>query len=236
MTRMKNRIAITLICSLLTVICIAPSSGWSQTAAPLQQVEKRLAERQAAADAHRKQMESIKDPDKLTTAMQRHFQMTEEIIALMVERRKLTAAQTQGSGATSGSGSSMQGGGMGGAMEHGMGRGMMEKEMGGMQGGGGMEGEMGMMQKEMGGMQGGTGMGRGMMEKEMGGMGGSGMSGQAGSSAQSGPTKSSNDMTQMMQRISEHSAYMETIKDRTQLSKEMLRHQKMLDQMLQLMQ
>lgn len=218
MTRMKNRIAITLICSLFTVIGIAPSIGWSQTAAPLQQVEKRLAERQAAAEVHRKQMESIKDPDKLTTAMQRHFQMTEEIIALMVERRKLTAAQTQGSGATSGSGSSMQGGGMGGAMEHGMGMGR------------------GMMEKEMGGMQGGTGMGSGMMEKEMGGMAGSGMSGQAGSSAQSGPTKSSNDMTQMMQRISEHSAYMETIKDRTQLSKEMLRHQKMLDQMLQLMQ
>lgn len=236
MKRMKNRIAFTLIYSVITVACVMPTIGWTQTANPLQQVEKRLAERQAAADSHRKQMESIKDPDKLTTAMQRHFQMTEEIIALMVERRQLIAAQTPASGA--GSGSAMQGGGMGRAMEHGMGmgRGMMEKEMGGMQGGGGMEGEMGMMQKEMGGMQGGTGMGSGMMEKEMGGMGGSGMSGQAGSSAQSRPTTSSNQMTQMMQRISEHSAYMETIKDRTQLSKEMLRHQKMVDQMLQIMQ
>lgn len=216
MTRMKNRIAITLICSALAVGWVAPSIGWSQAAAPLQQVEKRLAERQAAADAHRKQMESIKDPDKLATAMQRHFQMTEEIIALMVERRQLIAAQTQPSGAAAGSGSGMQGGGMGGMMEHGMGQ-MQERK--------------GMMQKEMGGMQGGGGMGRGMMQKEMGGM-----SGQAGSSAQSGATTESNEMKQMMQRISEHSAYMETIKDRTQLSKEMLRHQKMLDQMLQLMQ
>ena len=108
--------------------------------------------------------------------------------------------------------------------------------VGGMQRGGGMEGEMGMMQKEMGGMHGGGGMRRGMMEGEMGGMAGSGMSGQAGSSSQSGPPAESKQMQQMMQRISEHSAYMETLKDRAQLSKEMLRHQKMLDQMLQLMQ
>ena len=200
MKRIKNRIAMTLICSALAVGCVAPSSGWSQTADQLQQVGKRLAEKQAAAEAHRKQMESIKDPDKLATAMQRHFQMTDEIIALMVERRQLIGAQTQAGGAASGSGSGMQGGGMGGMMEHGM------------------------------------GMGRGMMEREMGGMAGSGMSGQAGSSGQSGATTESNEMKQMMQRLSEHSAYMETIKDRTQLSKEMLRHQRMLDQMLQIMQ
>ena len=198
MKRIKNRIAMTLICSALAVGCVAPSSGWSQTADQLQQVGKRLAEKQAAAEAHRKQMESIKDPDKLATAMQRHFQMTDEIIALMVERRQLATAQSQPSGAAASSAGSMQGGGMGRMMEH--------------------------------------GMGRGMMEKEMGGMAGSGMSGQAGSSGQSGETTESNEMQQMMQRLSEHSAYMETIKDRTQLSKEMLRHQRMLDQMLQLMQ
>ena len=202
MKRMKSRRRITLICALLTLalVWVAPSIGWSQTADQLQQVGKRLADKQTAAEAHRKQMESIKDPDKLATAMQRHFQMTDEIIALMVERRQLATAQSQPSGAAASSGSGMQGGGMGGMMEHGM------------------------------------GMGRGMMEKEMGGMAGSGMSGQAGSSGQSGETTESNEMQQMMQRLSEHSAYMETIKDRTQLSKEMLRHQRMLDQMLQLMQ
>ena len=200
MKPMKSRTRITLICALLlsALAWVAPRTGSSQTDR-LQKVEKRLAERQVAAEAHRKKMETIKDPDKLATSMQQHFQMTEEIIALMVERRQLIAAQTQAGGAASGSGRGMQGGGMGRMMEHGM------------------------------------GMGRGMMEKETEGRGGSGMAGQAGASAQSGATEST-EMTQMMQRLSEHSAYMETIKDRTQLSKEMLRHQRMLDQMLQMMQ
>jgi len=50
------------------------------------------------------------------------------------------------------------------------------------------------------------------------------------------PTPPSTDMGQMMQRIAEHSAFMETIPNRGVLAQEMLRHQKMLDQMLQLMQ
>ena len=62
------------------------------------------------------------------------------------------------------------------------------------------------------------------------------MSGQTGSSGKNGASTETNEMKRMMQRIAEHSAYMETIKDRAQLSKEMLRHQKMLDQMLELMQ
>ena len=204
---MKTRTAIALICSML--VCAAPGRGWGQTNR-LQQVEKQLAERHVTSEAHRKQMESIKDPDKLTTAMQRHFQMTEEIIALMLERRQLAVAQIQPSRSGSGSGSSMQGGGMG----------AMEREM----------------ENEAGGMHGEGGMGRGMMEREMGRMGGSGTSGRAGSKPRSGPAAESNEIKQMMQRIVEHSAYMETIKDRAQLGKEMLRHQKMLDQMLQLMQ
>lgn len=231
MFKNKMRIAHGVLCGLLVIWCAAPTIGWSQTADRLQQIDKRIAETRAAAEAHRKQMEGIKDPDKLATAMQRHFQMTEEIIALMVERRQLAATQTQTSGASAGSGSGMQGGGMGGMMEHG-GGGMMENEMGGMQSGGGMKGEMGRRQKEMGGMQGGSGMGGGMMEKEMGGM--SGQTSASGTKNTAGTDSS--EMKQMMQKLAEHSAYMETIKDRTQLSKEMLRHQRMLDQMLQLMQ
>lgn len=217
MTQIKYRMVITLMLGALTLTW-ASSTSWGQTADRLQQVEKRLAEKQTAAEAHRKQMETIKDQGNLTTEMQRHFQLTEEIIALMVERRQLLAAQAPTSGTGAGSGM----GGMG-MMDHGMG----QQERKGMQGGGGMEGETGMMQKEMGGI------GGGMMEKEMGGMGG--MSG-SGSGAQSGATAKPDDMKLMMQRIAKHSAYMETIKDRTQLNREMLRHQKMLDQMLQLMQ
>jgi hypothetical protein len=224
---------------------LTPTVGWSQAPDTLQQVDQRLAEKRAAAEAHRKQMESIKDPTQLTAAMQQHFQMTEDILALMLERRKLQQAQATTNGTPAGQGS-MPGGGMqrggmpgGGMMEHGMG--MMQKEMGGMQGGG-MPGG-GMMQKEMGGMQ-GSGMPGGGAQGS-GTQGGSppanpsahsGMSGMPSSGTQSASATTGGDMTQLMQRITEHSAYMETLQDKAVLAQEMLRHQKMLDQMLQLMQ
>jgi len=201
----------TLISGLLVMGLLAPTVGWSQTQDPLQDVEKRLTEKRTAAETHRKQMEDIKDPDKLSTEMRRHFQMTEEVLALMLERQKLLKAQAPTSGMPSG-----QGGGMkGGMMEHGM----------------------GMMQKEMGGMQGSGTQGSGTQGGGMQGMGtaGSGMSGQQAPSPQGGPAAPSSDTAQMMQRITEHSAYMETLKDQATLTQEMLRHQKMLDEILQLM-
>ena len=222
----------TLISGLLVMGLLAPPSGWSQVQDPLQDVEKRLTEKRTAAETHRKQMEGLKDPDKLSTEMRRHFQMTEEVLALMLERRKLLEAQAPTSGTPSGQSGGMQGGGMQGMMEHGTG--MMQKEMGGMQGGGmqgkGMQG--GMMQKEMGGMQGSGTQGSGTPG---GGMQGMGMSGQQAPSPQGGPATPSSGMAQMMLRIMEHSAYMETLKDQATLTQEMLRHQKMLDEMLQLM-
>jgi len=232
----------TLLAGLLVMGLLAPISGWSQTQDPLQDVEKRLAEKRTAAETHRKQMEGLKDPDKLSTEMRRHFQMTEEVLALMLERRKLLEAQASTSGTSSGQGSGMQGSAMQGMMEHGMG--MMQKEMGGMQGGGtqggGMQGkgmQGGMMQKEMGGMQGSGTQGSGTQGSgtQGGGMQGMGMSGQQAPSPQGGPATPSSDMAQMMQRITEHSAYMETLTDQATLTQEMLLHQKMLDQMLQLM-
>ena len=99
------------------------------------------------------------------------------------------------------------------------------------------------MQKEMGGMQ-GSGMPGGGAQGS-GTQGGSppanpsahsGMSGMPSSGTQSASATTGGDMTQMMQRITEHSAYMETLQDKAVLAQEMLRHQKMLDQMLQLMQ
>jgi hypothetical protein len=215
MTRMTIGTTRLLITGLLVTGLLALTSAWSQAQDPLQDVEKRLSEKRTAAEIHRKQMEAIKDPDKLSTEMRRHFQMTEEVLALMLERQKLLKAQAPMSGMPSGQSGGMQGGGM---MGHGMG--MMQKEMGGMQGGS-MQG--GMMQKEMGGMQGG-------------GMQGSAMSGQQAPSPPSGSATLSSDMAQMMQRITEHSAYMETLTDQAALTQEMLRHQKMLDEMLQLVQ
>jgi hypothetical protein len=224
-----------LISGLLATGLLALSSAWGQTQDPLQDVEKRLSEKRTAAEIHRKQMEGIKEPDKLSTEMRRHFQMTEEVLALMVERQQLLKAQAPMSGMPSGQSGGMQGGGM---MGHGMG--MMQKEMGGMQGGS-MQG--GMMQKEMGGMQGSGTQGSGTQSGGMqgsgmqgGGMQGSAMSGQQAPSSPSGSATASSDMVQMMQRITEHSAYMETLTDQATLTQEMLRHQKMLDEMLQLMQ
>ena len=97
--------------------------------------------------------------------------------------------------------------------------------------GGGMQG--GMMQKEMGGMQASGTQGSGT---QGGGMQGMGRSGQQAPSPQGGLVTPSSDMAQMMRRITEHSASMETLKDQATLTQEMLRHQKMLDEMLQLMQ
>jgi len=199
----------TLIAGLLVVGLLALTGEWSQAQDPLQDVEKRLTEKRMAAETHRKQMEGIKDSDKLSTEMRRHFQMTEEVLALMLERRRLLEAQA--SLTPAGQGGGMQGGGMqGGMMQHGM----------------------GMMQKEMGGMQGSGTQGSGT---QGGGMQGMGMSGQQAPSPQGGPATPSSDMAQMMQRITEHSAYMETLTDQATLTQEMLLHQKMLDQMLQLM-
>jgi hypothetical protein len=235
MRRMTSGTTRTLISGLLVTGLLALTSAWSQTQDPLQDVEKRLSEKRTAAEIHRKQMEGIKDPDKLSTEMRRHFQMTEEVLALMLERQKLLKAQAPMSGMSSGQSGGMQGGGM---MGHGMG--MMQKEMGGMQGGS-MQG--GMMQKEMGGMQGSGTQGSGTQSGGMqgsgmhgGGMQGSAMSGQQAPSSPSGSATPSSDMAQMMQRITEHSAYMETLTDQATLTQEMLRHQKMLDEMLQLMQ
>ena len=232
MRRMTIGTTRTLIAGLLVMGLLALTGEWSQAQDPLQDVEKRLTEKRTAAETHRKQMEGIKEPEKLSTEMRWHFQMTEEVLALMLERRKLLEAQA--SSTPAGQGGGMQGGGMqGGMMQHGMG--MMQKEMGGMQGGGTQGGGMqgGMMQKETGGMQGSGTQGSGT---QGGGMQGMGMAGQQAPSPQGGPATPSSDMAQMMQRITEHSAYMETLKDQATLTQEMLRHQKMLDEMLQLMQ
>ena len=203
MRRMTIGTTRTLIAGLLVMGLLALTGEWSQAQDPLQDVEKRLTEKRTAAETHRKQMEGIKEPDKLSTEMRRHFQMTEEVLALMLERRRLLEAQA--SLTPAGQGGGTQGGGMPG----------------------------GMMQKEMGGMQGSGTQGSGT---QGGGMPGMGMAGQQAPSPQGGPATPSSDMAQMMHRITEHSAYMETLTDQATLTQEMLRHQKMLDEMLQLMQ
>ena len=211
MKRMTTGIATTFLSGLVVISILILTSGWGHAQDSLQDVEKRLTVKRTAAETHRKQMDGIKDLEKLSTEMRRHFQMTEEVFTLMLERQKLL--KTQASATPTGQSGSMQGGGM---MGHGMG--MMQKEMGGMQGGGTQ----------------GSAQGSGM--QGMGGTSGGGTASQTMPSMQSGPATPSHDMAQMMQQIAEHSTYMETLKDQTILTQEMLRHQKMLDEMLQLMQ
>jgi hypothetical protein len=202
---------------------VGPSWAAAQTPDHLQHVDKQLAEKRAAAEAHRKQMEGVKDPDQLTVEMRRHFQMTEEMLALMLERKRLTNGQA-GTSASPSPGQPKPAPQPG--MQGGMRGDMKQKEMGGMQGGG----------AQGGGMQGMGGMRGGMMEKEMGGMKGGGMQGMSGQPQPQPSQTQPGDTDQMMQRIAEHSRYMETMQDRAALAQEMLRHQKMLDQMLELMQ
>lgn len=219
MAIMKRAIGRMSVALLIAIVAMAPGVSWGQGSdQQIQQIDRRIADKQQAAEVHRRQMETIKDPAALNTEMRRHFQMTEEILALMLERRKMMGSNPSSTGqapaaqpAQPSQGGAMQGG------EHGMAP----------QGQGG-----GMMEKEMGGMKGG-----GMMEKEMGGMKGGGMSGSPASPPAGGAPGSSNmtDMDQMMKRITEHSAYMETLKNDAALRQEIVRHQKMLDQMLQLM-
>jgi len=211
MRRAVGAVVRTITAGALAAVMVGPSWAAAQTPAHLQDVDKQLAEKRAAAETHRKQMEGVKDPDQLTVEMRRHFQMTEEMLALMLERKRLTNGQA-GTSASAAPGQPKP------APQPGM--------QGGMGGGG-------MMQKEMGDMQGKGGMRGGMMGKEMGGGGMQGMGGQP--QPQPSQTQPS-EMDQMMQRIAEHSRYMETMQDRAALAPEMLRHQKMLDQMLELMQ
>ena len=223
MKRMSAIVVSTALAAALAAGFAIPAGVWSQTPDHLQDVEKRLAEKRAAAEAHRMQMEGLKNPDRLSVEMRRHFQMTEEMLALMLERRKLMEAHGTKSGApVPGQPTAPSQPGMGRGMG-GMHGGMMQKEMGSM--GGGMQGGMsggGMMEKEKGGMSGMPGMGGGVNPPAAPGPG-------------AGP-RPAGDMDEMMRRIAEHSAHMETIQDQAVLGQEMLRHQKMLDQMLQLMQ
>ena len=217
MTVMRGMIGTVAITAMLSVGVLAPSPAWTQApAGRLQQVEKQLADKQGAMEAHRKQMEGVKDPQVLNMEMRKHFQMTEDALALMLERRKLMDAQAPNTGTQAPqTAAPPQSGGMpGGGMQHGMQGGMMQKEIGGMPGMGG-----GRMEKEMGGMQGGGTPVPGM-----------------GSASPSTTSTAMADMDQMMKRIAEHSTYMDTVKDPRTFQQEMLRHQKMLDQMMQLMQ
>jgi hypothetical protein len=140
-------------------------------------------------------MERLKDPDRLLMAMLQHFQMTEDLVALLLERHKLLTAQPATPSAAPGQGRSVS----------------------------------------IRSMQ-GCRMPGSMRPQTMGGMAWSGMPGQPASVAHAGTGTGSGEREQLMQRIAEHAACMETMQDKALLVQEMLRHHKLFAQMLQLIQ
>jgi hypothetical protein len=193
MKRLHIGMTDTLLAGVLALGGLALPPTWGQTSPSLQQVEAQLQEKQSAAEAHQQQMQSITDPAQRAVEMRRHFRMTEEILALMLDRQHLMAT-------LAGTGSTPERGAPGG--HRGQHAGMtpasgMPEQLAGMPQRGAPGGPLRQHGKEPG----------------------------QGSGA--------SDLEQMLQRITEHSAYRETLTDQTLLTQEMSRHQQMLDQMLE---
>jgi hypothetical protein len=206
-----------------------PATAWSQEQPSLQQVEKQLHEKRIAAETHQQQMQGIKDPEQLSVETQRHFRMTEEILALMLERRKLMEAQAV-------TGSTPERGAPGGHLE----RHAQGSKPGSEQSASGPErgAPGGHLQRH----DKAPGQGDGMPGSETPGpQAGAPQRGAPGGHLQrhdkpSGQGSELEAMEQMLQQITEHSAYMDTLQDRAVLAQEMLQHQKMLDQMRERLQ
>jgi hypothetical protein len=222
--------AATLIFGLLAMGFWHPAAAWSQEQPSLQQVEKQLQEKRIAAEAHQQQMQGIKDPEQLSVETRRHFRMTEDILALMLERRKLMEVQAVTTGSTP---------------ERGAPGGHLERHAQGSTPGSSMAEQPPASGPERGAPGGhlqrhdkNPGQGSGMPGSETPGpQAGTPQRGAPGGHLQRhdqppGQGSELEAMKQMLQQITEHSAYMDTLQDRAVLAQEMLQHQKMLDQML----
>lgn len=190
---------------------------------------------------HTEAMEAIDDPEVLQLEMQRHFRMTEELLGWVVEhqkRRLADAGPDQASTAPTGgqvdpSATSMAPGmGMGGCKGEGCGKGMDT-------GGKGME----MSGKGMGGMgHGGGSMKGGKGEHGGGEHGGHGMGSMASSSEPPSVAGASAAAARIAEReallreITTHSLYLEGVTDPEMRARETLKHQRMLDRLMGLMQ
>lgn len=213
---------------------------------------RQIAERRAALEAHTRVMEGIADQARLVTEMRRHLQLNDELLALMVEARTMAPrvparAPSASSAATPGGMGAMgamadsaasaapdTAGGMEGAMH------AMEGEgrMGGMGGDKPRMAKPDKMQGEHGGMArpGAMAQGTGGMKDSVAMKGMQGMGGASKGAMAKGGTARPADMQRRMQAISAHSASLDGITDRAALLREMVRHQRMVDEMLALMQ
>lgn len=191
---------------------------------------------------HTERMQAITDSAELQRETQKHFAMVEELMGLML------AEQRQALGGASGASSMpMEGemampapGGQPGMMDDDA----MEMPMGGASGGG-MGGSMpsgqgGMMDDAME-MPPPSSAGGGMSGGMMGGMHGEhgmGMGGAAGGQGMPGAPDAAKRIAEreaLLAEVTRHSQYIETLKDPDARTREILRHQQMLDRLLELM-
>jgi hypothetical protein len=197
MQRLQSGLASILLSGMLVLGVLARPTAWGQTSPSLQQVEEQLREQHMAAEAHHQQMQGINDPEQLSVETRRHFRMTEEILALMLERRKLMAAQAM-------AGSTPERGASGGHLE-----------------------------RHVPSSQPGSRMPEPPVSGPARGAPGGHLQRHDKAPEQGSELEA---LEQMLQQISEHSAYMDTLQDRAVLAQEMFQHQKMLDQMFERLQ
>ena len=183
---------------------------------------------------HTEQMQTIQDPAALQRETQRHFVMVEQLLAAMLEQQKQGAAAPPSASAMPMEGE-MAMPGMGAAAP-GTQPGMMDDDMMEMPAGGASSGNSSGGMGGMGGMRpGSSGSGGGMMGDMHGehgmGMGGSGASMGGASDA----AKRLAEREALLAEVTRHSQHIETLTDSKERSRELVRHQRMLDQLLDLM-
>jgi hypothetical protein len=186
------------------------TEGWGETPATLQQVEKQLAEKLKSSEEQGQRLASITESAQRTLVMQQYFRTTEDILALMLERQRLLQARSRDMPSRGAPGGPLR--------QHGKDPRMSS---------GTPSSDSGQVVASMPGSQ---------SEMPSRGAPGGPLRQHGKDPRVSSPSPSEGDMEQLMRALAQHSAYMETIQDQALLAQEILRHQKMLDQMLQLTQ
>lgn len=224
----------------LLALCLWAAPAAAQDAAAQAALTAQIEAKRMEIRHHTELMQGIQDPTLFQNETQTHFQMVEQMLALVLEQQKQTL-QLAGAPAT---------GAMGGmegedAMEMGM---PPTGAPGGMAGGmtGAMEGEDAMEMPSApapasappagaaggmgGGMMGGMGGGHEMMG--MGGMKGGAASDSTPMAAASNAARRIAEREALLQQIDTHLAYLSTISDPATRARETVKHQEMLDRLL----
>lgn len=219
--------------SLALGLWVAPAAA--QDAAAQAALTARIEAKRMEIRHHTELIQAIRDPVRLQSETQKHFLMIEEMLALVLEqeRQALQGAAAPSTGAMGGmegedamempSGAPPAGGaaGMTGGMPGGVGDDAME-----------MTSEPQPSGAPPAGSTGGMG-GHEMMG--MGGMKAGAAADPASMAAASAAARRIAEREALLKEIDSHSAYLATVSDRAIRARETIRHQEMLDRLLELM-